>query len=717
MKLKGYIEMKNTSLIVWVSLLVFLSACDSQKQTIAVQAVYEKIENVAWLREKLPAETLAYFRIPTVWGLFFGNKGDVLQPLQKLAVHKSQINAIRQGFVETYNQMIPQSAQLPFKTLLTSMTTPLEIAIINASDGSMVPNGLIATTLNNYSIKELNDLFALIEQQSGSQFKILQAFDDQGQGRFMAAMMPVFIFFDEKTGKLLMLTGITASVKQLQTIAASQKHAAELDAIFAFENSVDEAGKNIEMWLNIAAIYKQNQGMIPPSEMPMIKKMGINKLQYLWAGTAAKNGKSEFILQLGMPDVGVRQFMPRVNSSIDVQTAGIPTSVWQLALPNFEQIKQAFEFANSFNPNPNELTQVVIEKINQINDYLGVRLEDVYKVYGQKLLIVTDDSGTWFATKILDHTAHNKILDQLSKAFKAKASVKQLAGVDINESIFSTKEFEKLILGADLNSGYPLDHLNFYQHSYYQIEDDYLLQAFTPQVLADRANSENKQMLSSWLQKQKQNWDKAIFAHTQEIQDAPRDIYHTYLNVLAMIGSFADVDVDLFAFPTAQQLHLPETGSYGFSLESSTEALTIKLSYGYVVIENMSFMDSYFTIASLGIVMTYAIPAYRDYAVRSKIAEKMFSVNEEKITIAEYYYQNNALPKTEFISEKFDQSDDLLYNPKNGTITIYYSQKEDASLIGKSLQLEAVVDKDGLYWRCSSDNIPQVQLPTGCRKN
>jgi hypothetical protein len=715
MKLKGSIKMKNKNLIVWMSLLVFLSACDSQKQTISAQAVYEKVDNVAWLREKLPAQTLAYFRIPTIWGLFFGEKGDVLQPLQKLQAHKSQINQIRQGFVKTYNQMMPQPAQLPFKTLLTSMTTPLEIAIINASDGSMVPSGLIATTLNNYSIKELNDLFAMVEQQSGSQFKILQAFDDKGQGRFMAAMMPVFVSFDVKTGRLLMLTGITASVKQLHTIADSTEHSAELDPIFAFENSVDEAGKNIEMWLNIAAIYKQNQGMIPPNEMPMIKKMGIDKVQYLWAGTAAKNGKSEFILQLGMPDVGIRQFIPRVNSHMDVATAGVPRSIWQLTIPSVEQVKQAYKFANSFNPNADELTQTLMEKIIQINDYLGVSLEDVYKVYGQKLLIVTDDSGTWFATKILDQSAHNKILDQLSKAFKARASVKQLAGVNINESIYTTKELEKVILGKSFNSGSPLDQLNFYQHSYYQVEGDYLLQAFTPQVLADRANSGNKQALNTWLQKQKQNWDTAIFAHTQEIKDAPRDIYHSYLNVLAMIGNFAEVEVDLFAFPTAKQLHLPETGSYGFSLDSSTEALTLKLSYEYVVIENMSFMDSYFTLAYLGVVMAYAIPAYRDYTVRAKIAEKMFSVDAEKLVIAEYYLENKAFPNTEFISEKINLTDDLLYNPKNGSITIYYTEKDGTGLTGMSLTEKPIIISDELIeWHCSSDTIPQQQLPKRC---
>ena len=710
---------KKSILFLFIGLVVILTACDNQKHSDSAQAVYayESVKNVSWMREKLPAETLAYMRIPTLWELFFEDKGDVLQPLQKMEVYKSQISEIKKGFVQTYSKMMPQEAQLPFKTLMKKMSSPLEIAIINASDGSMIPNGMIATTFKDTSIKDINELFSLIEQLSHSQFKILQAFDDNGEAKFMAAMMPVFVSYDVKTGKLVLLTGITASVKQLHELLATNQHAKELDKIFAFEDSVDDAGKNIEFWLNIQAIYKQNQGMLPANEKSMIKKLGIDKVEYLWVGTSSTGGKSALVLQLGMPDVGIRQFLPRVDSHLDVQTVGVPSSVWQIALPSVEQIKQAFDFANSFNPKPDELKQIVADKIKQVDDYLGISLEESYGVYGQKLLIVTDDSGTWFASKILDHPAHNKILDQLNHALKAKASVKQLAGVNINESIFSTKEFEKVLFDETFNSGSPLDYLKFLQHSYYQIEGDYILQAFTPQVLADRGNAGNKQPLDTWIEKQQQNWNKAIFAHSQTIDDAPRDIYHTYLNVLAMIGNFADVDVDLFVFPTAQQLHLPETGSYGFSVESSSEALSMKLSYEYVVIENMSFMDSYFTFASLGIVMAYAIPAYRDYTVRAKIAEKMFSVNEEKTVIAEQYYQNKAFPNTEFLTDKFDQSDDLIYNPKNHTITIYYTQKDDASLIGKSLQIQAVIDKDDLYWHCSSDNIPQKQLPRGCTIN
>ncbi|MCF6318537.1 MAG: pilin [Proteobacteria bacterium] len=372
--------------------------------------------------------------------------------------------------------------------------------------------------------------------------------------------------------------------------------------------------------------------------------------------------------------------------------------------------------ANSFNPNGEKLKQKILGKITQIDEYMGVTLEHIYTVYGQKLLIITDDSGTWFATKILDLAAHDKILEQLSKAFKTKASVKQLAGVDINESIFSTKELENVLIGEGVNANSSLDKLQFLQHSYYQIQGDYIIQAFTPQVLADRANSTNKRQLSSWLKKkQSQNWDTAILAHSKEVRDAPRDIYHTYLNLMAMLGNFADVDVDLFAFPTAQQLNLPKSGSYGFSVNSSDDALTIQLSYEYSVLENMSFMGSYFSIASLGVLMAYAIPAYRDYTVRAKIGSKLYSVVSEKMIVSEYYYQNKTFPNTELLSEKFNQSEAYLYNPKNGEITLYFTEADDASLVGKKLLLTPEIDSQGsIIWQCSS-TIASKKLPMICK--
>ncbi|MBL4774127.1 MAG: pilin [Alcanivoracaceae bacterium] len=697
---------RKSALIILVSIVAFLSACDStdkQQQIIQSQQIIENIQNVAWMREKLPAGTLAYVRIPTIWELLFEAKADVLHSLQKLDEHKSLINQFKGGIVETYSEFMPDEVHLPFKTLVRNMTTPLEMAVINASDGSMIPNSLFATTLKDTSIQDLTTIISTLIKQSDSQIKMIAPFNSQGQAQLMVVMVPVYISFDDDTGQLALFSGLTANTKELGMLLAQTQHAPELDDIFNYENSVDQTGKNIELWLNIKGIYQQNKGFIPENIKPMVAQMGLDKMEYLWAGTASANGKSEVVLRLAMPEVGFRQFMPRVDSRSNIRTAGLPRSVWQIALPTVEQIKQGFELALSFSGDKTKTKAEVNEVINKINNFLGVTLDEIYDVYDQKLLIVTDDSGTWLATKILDVSSHELILEKLGKAFKTKASRKKLAGVAINQSIFSTAAFEKEILRESKDNKVMEKLFSLKQYSYYQIENDYLLQAFTPQVLADRSNSHNKIELQDWLNRQQGvNWDNAIFAYSKEVKDAPRDIYYTYLSILTLLGEVAKVEIDLFSLPTAQQLKLPEKGRLGFSLDSAKDSFTLKLSYEYSLLESMSSSGSFMSIAVVGILAAIAIPAYRDYMVRAQVYDKIFSVSEEKLIIAEYYRKNNSFPNTGFSSQKFDESEELLYNPRNGQITIYFSEDSDSELRRKNIKITPSVETRGyIQWQCS----------------
>jgi len=59
---------------------------------------------------------------------------------------------------------------------------------------------------------------------------------------------------------------------------------------------------------------------------------------------------------------------------------------------------------------------------------------------------------------------------------------------------------------------------------------------------------------------------------------------------------------------------------------------------GFTLIELM------IVIAIIGILMAYAIPAYRDYTVRAKRGECNAMVDGMKTPMAEYYYQNGTWP-------------------------------------------------------------------------
>lgn len=712
--------MKNKTLtLLVICTLVFLTACDSNqasKQAIQARANIEPIENIAWMREKLPGNTLAYMRIPTIWGLFFEEKADGLHSVQRLEEHKSIVNAFKQGMVDSYADLLPDEAQTPFTALIKNMSSPLEVAVLNATDNSMVPNIMVGTTLKGTTKNELGDMIQLLSKQSNSQIRLSQPFDEKGFASAYVAMSPVFISFNEKSGQLLLLSGLTASQQQLKDLLAQTQYASELEQVIAFEKSVDTSGRNIEFWLNIQAIYQQNKGFISPSDLPLIKKMGLDQVQYMWAGTASSAGKSEFVVKVAMPEVGFKHFISSVNSEMEVQTAGVPRSAWQIARPTVEQFVQGFELAISFFPNPQEVRKNAMQALVTINNYFGVSLAEIFNAYGQKILIVTDDSGTWFASKILDKQANDNILEKLKKNFNLTIESKSLAGVDINVMETSAGEMtEKLFLDLGLpKMDNPFQ--DFKSKSYYQIQNDYYIQALTPQVLADRANSTNKLSFSNWLDKQQgQNWNTSIFAYSKQVQDAPRDIYYFYLKMLEIMGNITHTEVDLFSLPTAQQLNLPKQGQFSFALDSSEDGFAFKLSYEYSIFENMSYVDSYLAIAYIGVVSAYAIPAYRDYTMRSKVAGIYYSVYEDKGLIVDHYAEHNSFPGTEFLSDKFSQPDRYLYNPKNGEIIIYFDAGDAPNLSGYSITLTPIVSEDGyIDWECHSD-IMTRHLPNECR--
>lgn len=177
---------------------------------------------------------------------------------------------------------------------------------------------------------------------------------------------------------------------------------------------------------------------------------------------------------------------------------------------------------------------------------------------------------------------------------------------------------------------------------------------------------------------------------------------------MSFIGNLAKSDVDLFNFPTARDLNLPQKGRFGMSLNSSPDFISLRISYEHSVLESISSSGGMFAVAMVGIVAAYAVPAYRDYTVRAKVMEKMFSVYEEKQIISDSYFNTGAFPNTEFISENFSQSEDFDYNPKNGQIIIYFNQYDDSSLSGLNITLTPQATDDGaLVWNCDGTVSPK----------
>jgi type IV pilus assembly protein PilA len=123
-------------------------------------------------------------------------------------------------------------------------------------------------------------------------------------------------------------------------------------------------------------------------------------------------------------------------------------------------------------------------------------------------------------------------------------------------------------------------------------------------------------------------------------------------------------------------------------------------------------------VAIIGILAAIAIPAYQDYIKRSKVTELAGAASACKVSVAEYFQSQGALPTN--ITQAGCSNPDSKYvsgfDVANGTITV------SARSIGTGVDTSTFVlvpttnsATGATDWACTASSIEDKYLPANCR--
>ena len=135
---------------------------------------------------------------------------------------------------------------------------------------------------------------------------------------------------------------------------------------------------------------------------------------------------------------------------------------------------------------------------------------------------------------------------------------------------------------------------------------------------------------------------------------------------------------------------------------------------GFTLVELM------ITVAIIGILAAFAVPAYINYQIRAQLSEGMVISEGMKAAVQEYYAMNGSLPadQTDLNIALAQGKYSRVSSVHNGIVIVSYDLPATNKQVGSyTLGLEAVpTASGGIYWKCgpySSNNASY--FPSSCR--
>ena len=678
-----------------------------------------QIAQPGWLRERLPEHTVAYARIPSLWGALSAPNG---RPLDAALVNDQHVQIIAKLRKAVHTDpVIAQTGAGPvLELLLGDQGAPLEIAVIDASDGASPFSRALATTV--LDVPDITALNARMAAISGPESPLQVPFDASGDAtlkRFGA------LHFDAQTHRLYVSLGTTASALTLQQDLAQLK-STRTHPMQDAEREIDSSGQGLFVWMSVKGLNATIAAQLPQLPPDSLLQDYIAHAQNIALGWGTVDGHGRLQVQIRAPQSRLLGYLAPNAGEVDLKTAGKPDWAITMALPGADNL-QAMRDGLDRDYVPGLHAQFDTG-MAQLQAKTGIDPIEFARLLGPHLVAFADSNGRFIALRVRDRKALYAKLDELGKRFDWQSNIVKSGDAEIHHLH---------IPGIDIAGNQPgMDPktrawMQLYQrigrHLYWVEDGDYLVFASVPQMLTDRIASRPDTSLSQWLH-DKQSYDNAhtVLGFAATTHNMQSEVYYIYLGALQALGDALGQPIDLATLPSAGQLKLPVDGATGIALEATDQRLALQMNYEQSPIESLvGGGSSMTTVAVVGILAAIAIPAYQDYVIRSQVSEGVALAGGAKVAVGEYVANNGHLPPNNAAAGLASAASisgayvaEVQVN--SGLIRVIYSshapQKASAALDGGVLVFTALPNHGSTMFTCSSANIPAKYLPTVCRR-
>ncbi|MDM8544852.1 pilin [Candidatus Venteria ishoeyi] len=658
----------------------------------------------ASLRTQLPADSIAYLRIPAPLGLMSMPKGNALDKALASAAHQQQLKQL----VESLDKQTLLQSEPLLRLLLTQLRSPLEMVVLlpPAAPPTMA-NILARMQVKISSVEEANQLLqAIVDQEPALQ--LAEAFDKQGRALLKTDSLPILLRYQPKQQYLYVLSGVAATPTAFDEILATLKPITE-HPMYALEQAIDSSYQGLFVWVDMQRVLPMVSASMPPQEQAQLQQMGLLETKAIALGYGFSNHKGRLKLLVDAPKAGLRTLVPKIKNEFALYSAGKPGVVASLNLP-LAQLQQSFERFGKENMAQSGDWQDYLEFKQDYQKNMGISLEETLQAFGSEMIFFTDEAGEFIAIKLADTKKWQQLLDIFVKKGNAIYQTHRAHGQTWHH-LQIPSFFEMIDEPLDSDISWLADIKG---HSYWVEENGYLIFAQVPQALYDRQASSDHVLLKDWLeQEQRQEIDHSLLLLSTQFDKTPRYLYYFYLQFLNVIGDLTHSPVDLFTLPSAREAGLPQAGSYGLQFSMSDNLIGAELVFENNPLEIILGMYQGNTIALVGVMAAVAIPAYSDYLNRSKVAEGLGLLYRLKTPAEEFMLakKSNKLPSVEEIGAKTSgKYVSQIYLLENGSG--YAAEFYDSALSGRVI---LSYDPEQQTWDCFGDDMKPSFLPKSCK--